>query len=127
MTSEFDGSEPRPTRGRRSPLIPRQLGHPRGLVCHLTGRMMVRRNCCLNEWVVDQLTNRDGSDITRIVEVGPGPGLGLAYLLAAFPKAQVWGIDHSAVMLRLAKTRNAAAIRSDRLTLTNGDIATLTA
>ena len=83
---------------------------------------MVRGNCCFNEWIVDQLADRGGSEVRRIVEVGSGPGIGLAYLLAAFPDAQLWGIDHSAVMLKQARTRNAAAIRSGQLTLTNGDL-----
>jgi trans-aconitate methyltransferase len=79
---------------------------------------MARGNECLNEWVVDRLAASRSARGGRIVEIGPGPGVGLSYVLAAFPTAQVWGIDQSAVMLRQARHRNAAAIRTGRLTLT---------
>ena len=107
---------------RRPPAVGKHLGHPRGVLGHLAGRMMVRGNESLNEWLVDQLAERNEWDGSRIVEVGFGPGLGLANLLAAFPSARVWGIDHSAVMVQQARFRNIAAVRSGRLTLRRGDV-----
>jgi len=127
MTYELGVSAPRPSRTQRVPMITRHLGHPRGIFGHVTGRMMLRGNDCLNEWVVDSLADRDGSGIRRIVEVGPGPGVGITYLLGAFPAAQVWGIDHSAVMVKQARHRNAEAVRSGRLTLMRGDLDALAA
>jgi SAM-dependent methyltransferase len=106
-------------------MITRNLGHPRGIVGHVTGRMMFRGNDCLNEWVVDRLADRFGSGIKRIIEIGPGPGVGLSYLLGAFPAAQVWGVDHSAVMVKQARRNNSAAVRSGRLTVVRGDLAAL--
>jgi SAM-dependent methyltransferase len=107
-------------------MITRQLAHPRGIVGHITGRLMLRGNDCLNEWVVDRLADRRGTVFRRIVEIGPGPGVGLAYLLEAFPAARVWGIDHSAVMVRQARHNNAEAIRSGRLEVVRGDLDALT-
>ena len=108
MTYELGVSAPRPSRTQRVPMITRHLGHPRGIFGHVTGRMMLR-------------------GIRRIVEVGPGPGVGITYLLGAFPAAQVWGIDHSAVMVKQARHRNAEAVRSGRLTLMRGDLDALAA
>src|SRR6478672_3837038 len=93
--------------GKQVPIISRHLGNPHGIVGHVAGRMMVRGNECINEWVVDELVDRNRSEITRIVEVGPGPGVGLSYLLAAFPAAQVWGIDHSGLMVEQGRSGNA--------------------
>ena len=121
MTDELVSSAARPSRNRRVPMITRNLGHPRGIVGRITGRLMSRGNDCLNEWVVDRLAERHTSGIRRIVEIGPGPGVGLGYLLEAFPAAQVWGIDHSAVMVRQARRSNSDAVRSGRLMVMRGD------
>ena len=75
----------------------------------------------MNEWVVDRLAERHKSGIRRIVEIGPGPGVGLSYLLEAFPAAMVWGLDHSAVMVRQARRSNSDAVRSGRLMVMRGD------
>jgi len=123
VTSEV-GPSPRSQRSweNRATIIPRHLGHPRGIVGRVTGRMMVRGNECLNEWIVDELADRTRSEMRRIVEVGPGPGVGLSYLLAAFPAAQVCGIDHSGLMVKQARRRNAASVQSGRLTLVQGNV-----
>ena len=125
MTDELVSSTARPSRNRRVPMITRNLGHPRGIFGRITGRLMSRGNDCLNEWVVDRLAERHTSGIRRIVEIGPGPGVGLSYLLEAFPAAQVWGLDHSAVMVRQARRSNSDAVRSGRLMVIRGDLDTL--
>ncbi len=127
MTEELVSSGIQPSKTRRLPTITRNLGHPRGIVGHFTGRLMHRGNDSLNEWVVDRLADRHESGISRIIEIGPGPGVGLSYLLAAFPAAQVWGIDHSAVMVRQARRNNSEAVRSGRLNVLRGDLNTLSA
>jgi SAM-dependent methyltransferase len=100
----------------------RQFGHPRGLAGRLVGRFMARGNAGFNTWVVAAL--REGLDpsmVTRVIELGPGPGVGLACLLDAFPHAQVWGVDQSSTMLGQARRRNKAAVRAGRLQLVQGD------
>ncbi|NIH77933.1 class I SAM-dependent methyltransferase [Amycolatopsis viridis] len=106
----------------RPPLVARQFSHPTGPLGRVAGRMMALGNGGLNAWVVATTAARlDPAAVGRVAELGPGPGLGLARLLDAFPHAQVWGVDRSEAMLRQARRRNAAAHRAGRLTLLRGD------
>jgi SAM-dependent methyltransferase len=68
-----------------------------------------------NRWVVALL---DVRPTDRVLEIGFGPGLAIAGLARA-GAGHVYGVDHSAVMLRRASKRNAAAIRAGRVTLVN--------
>ena len=52
----------------------------------------------------------------RVLEIGFGPGVAVAELVRG-GAGHVYGVDHSTVMLRQASRRNAAAIRSGRVTL----------
>jgi ubiquinone/menaquinone biosynthesis C-methylase UbiE len=52
----------------------------------------------------------------RVLEIGFGPGIAVAALVRG-GAGHVYGLDHSAVMLRQASRRNAAAIRAGRVTL----------
>lgn len=106
--------------------IARQFGHPRGMAGRLVGRMMARGNGAFNVWMVQSLRERlEPGAVTRVVELGPGPGVGLACLLEAFPRAQVWGVDRSSTMLGQARRRNAPAVRTGRLQLAQGDTSTV--
>ena len=69
-------------------------------------------------WVVS-LLNVQPAD--QVLEIGFGPGLAIAALVRA-GAGQVYGIDHSAVMLRQASRRNAAAIRAGRVTLLRASV-----
>jgi ubiquinone/menaquinone biosynthesis C-methylase UbiE len=62
----------------------------------------------------------------RALEIGFGPGNAIAEL-ARSGAGHVYGIDHSAVMLRQASRRNAAAIRADLVALINAPAAQLPA
>jgi ubiquinone/menaquinone biosynthesis C-methylase UbiE len=66
-----------------------------------------------NGWVVSLL---DVQPADQVLEIGFGPGVAIAALVRA-GAGHVYGIDHSAVMLRQASRRNAAAIRAGRVTL----------
>jgi ubiquinone/menaquinone biosynthesis C-methylase UbiE len=68
-----------------------------------------------NRWAVSLLAVRPAD---RVLEIGFGPGVAVAELVRA-GAGHVYGIDHSAVMLRQASRRNAAAIRAGRVTLVN--------
>ena len=92
-------------------MIARQFERPRGLLGRLVGRGMARRNGDLSRWVVSEVRKECANDDTRIVELGPGPGIGLQELLRVFPAAQVWGVDLSAEMLSQSRKRNMAAVR----------------
>jgi SAM-dependent methyltransferase len=67
-----------------------------------------------NEWVVSLLDVRPAD---RVLEVGFGPGVAVRALAARATSGCVLGIDHSPVMVRQARRRNAAAVRAGRVDL----------
>jgi SAM-dependent methyltransferase len=91
--------------------------HPRGAAGSVTGWVFAHRpsNRQRNRWVVSLLGVQPTD---RILEIGFGPGVAVAELVRA-GAGQVYGADHSGVMLRQASRRNAAAIRAGRVTLVN--------
>ena len=105
-------------------IVGRQFGRPDGVLGQVAGRFMARNNAHLNEWVVDQLAQRDAV-VNRILELGPGPGVGTGALLASFPQAEVVAVDPSRVMLRQLRRRNQAAIRAGRLSTLEGTVDSL--
>ncbi len=94
--------------------------HPRGAAGSVTGWVFAHRpsNRQRNRWVVSLL---DVPPAGRVLEIGFGPGLAVAELARA-GAGHVYGADHSAVMLRQASRRNAAAIRAGRITLVNAPV-----
>jgi SAM-dependent methyltransferase len=70
-----------------------------------------------NRWVVSLL---DVQPSDRILEVGFGPGIAVAALSDLAREGVVFGVDHSDVMVRVARRRNAAAIRAGRVDLRLG-------
>jgi trans-aconitate methyltransferase len=107
--------------------LAQQFGHPSGLLGAVVGRGMARGNAELSRWVVQQAKARHGDGVSRVAELGPGPGVGLETLLAEFPAAQVWGVDLSSVMLSQSRKRNRSAVTAGRLTLLEGGVAALSA
>jgi trans-aconitate methyltransferase len=101
-------------------LIGRQYGDPRGLVGGLVGRAMARGNARFNRWVVATLASASAAELSRVVELGCGPGVGLEELLRVFPFARVWGVDSSPVMIKQARRRNQGAVESGRVRLIEG-------
>jgi SAM-dependent methyltransferase len=94
----------------------RQFGRPHGVAGRMAGWVMTHRgsNRRRNLWVVALL---DVQPTDRILEIGFGPGLAIAELARHATRGHVYGIDHSAVMVRQAGKRNAAAIRAGRVGL----------
>jgi ubiquinone/menaquinone biosynthesis C-methylase UbiE len=94
----------------------RQFHHPRGIPGRLAGFVMAHRdsNVRRNRWVAALL---DVQPTDRVLEVGFGPGIAIAELARRATQGRVYGIDHSAVMVRQASQRNAAAIRAQRVEL----------
>jgi SAM-dependent methyltransferase len=91
--------------------------HPRGAAGGVTGWVFAHRpsNRQRNRWAVSLLAVRPAD---QVLEIGFGPGVAVAELVRA-GAGHVYGIDHSAVMLRQASRRNAAAIRAGLVTLIN--------
>lgn len=96
-----------------------QFKRPSGALGAVAGWIMAARdsNRARNRWTVDLL---DIQPTDRILEIGFGPGLGLALAAAKATAGTVVGIDHSEVMFRQAGTRNRDAIASGRLKLRLG-------
>jgi ubiquinone/menaquinone biosynthesis C-methylase UbiE len=94
----------------------RQFGAPHGVVGRMAGWFMAHRgsNRRRNRWAVARL---DVQPTDRVLEIGFGPGIAIAELAARASQGTVYGIDHSAVMVRQASRRNAAAIRAGRVRL----------
>jgi trans-aconitate methyltransferase len=107
--------------------LAQQFGHPSGLLGAVVGRGMARGNAELSRWVVQQATAHHDDGVSRVAELGPGPGVGLEALLAEFPAAQVWGVDLSSVMLSQSRKRNRSAVTAGRLTLLEGGVSALSA
>jgi trans-aconitate methyltransferase len=107
--------------------LARQFGRPSGLLGAVVGRGMARGNAELSRWVVRQAATHHGEAVSRVAELGPGPGVGLAALLAQFPDARVWGVDLSPVMLSQSRKRNRPAVDAGRLTLVEGGVSALRA
>jgi ubiquinone/menaquinone biosynthesis C-methylase UbiE len=96
--------------------VMRQFGHPSGIGGTLAGWVMAHRssNRQRNRWVVSLL---DVQPTDRVLEIGFGPGLAIAELSRRATRGMVYGVDHSATMLKQAAKRNAAAIRAERVRL----------
>jgi trans-aconitate methyltransferase len=106
-------------------IVAGQFGRPHGVMGRLVGRIMVRGNGDFNRWVVAELHAQYQGDARRIVELGPGPGVGLEAAISAFPAAEFWGIDPSPEMLSQSRKRNLKPVVTGRLTLARGDVASL--
>jgi SAM-dependent methyltransferase len=94
--------------------------HPHGAAGSVTGWVFAHRpsNRERNRWAVSLL---DVQPADRVLEIGFGPGVAIAALARA-GAGHVYGVDHSAVMLRQASRRNASAIRAGRVTLVNAPV-----
>ena len=96
-----------------------QFMRPRGFAGRLVGWEMALRpsNRKRNIWAVGLL----GVEPTdRVLEIGFGPGIAIRELSRRATHGLVCGVDHSAVMVRQATRRNAAAVRAGRVDLRLG-------
>jgi trans-aconitate methyltransferase len=105
-------------------IVGRQFGRPAGLLGRIVGGLMARGNGPFNTALVAKLHELH-SGAARIADVGCGPGVGLAALLAQFPQAQVVGTDLSPQMLAQSRKRNSGAIDAGRLELREGDVTSI--
>jgi protein-L-isoaspartate O-methyltransferase len=89
---------------------------PRGVRGRAAGWIMGHRssNVRRSRWAVALL---DVQPTDRVLEIGFGPGVAIAALAERVSSGRVVGIERSPVMLRQARRRNAAAIRTGRVHL----------
>src|SRR5262249_18991048 len=97
---------------------------PTGLVGVLVGLVMsVRPSNRVRSLRTLELLDIRPQD--RVLEVGFGPGLAIARAAQIATAGRVVGIDHSALMLRLAGRRDVGAIRAGRVELLLGSATAL--
>jgi trans-aconitate methyltransferase len=99
-----------------------QFHRPTGPFGHVVGWIMATRrsNVERNRWAVDQL---GVGPTDRVLEIGFGPGVAVEALAARVTEGLVFGVDHSEVMVRAARRRNAAAVAAGRVVLTTAGVA----
>lgn len=96
--------------------VVRQFHNPTGPGGHVVGWIMGHRssNVARNRWAVGLL---DVQADARVLELGCGPGIALAAFAERAKEGLVVGVDHSPVMIRHARRRNAAAVAAGRVRL----------
>lgn len=93
-----------------------QFGAPKGPGGWLAAHLVARLTADANRWMIDCLeVGRDD----RVLDVGCGPGLAVAYAAASDSRAV--GVDASPTMVRHAGRRNRAAIRQGRVEIRRAD------
>jgi len=104
------------TTDRARRIVVRQFRNPTGPAGHVAGWIMGRRgsNVARSRWAVGLLDVRADA---RVLELGCGPGVALAALAERADEGLVVGVDHSRVMIRHARHRNAAAVAAGRVRL----------
>jgi ubiquinone/menaquinone biosynthesis C-methylase UbiE len=102
----------------RPEFIARQGRRPSGWLGEIVARVMARETVDANRVALDllELKARD-----HVLEVGFGHGATLRRAAEIVADGFVAGIDHSDVMLRLAKRRNAQNLRIGRMELRRAD------
>jgi SAM-dependent methyltransferase len=83
-------------------VIDNQFARPRGILGRVVGRMMARRNAILTQRTIAALHLRGDE---TVVEIGPGPGVGLLLLAESLPHGQVIGAEPSSAMRAQAASR----------------------
>jgi ubiquinone/menaquinone biosynthesis C-methylase UbiE len=102
--------------------VGRQFGRPHGPLGLIAARLMRGGNAPLNRWMVDLLEVEPGD---RVLEVGFGPGVALAELLARASGGFVVGVDASGLMVRKARSRHGTDVAAGRLEIHQGDAGSL--
>jgi ubiquinone/menaquinone biosynthesis C-methylase UbiE len=99
--------------------IQSQFIEPHGFAGWLAGWEMALRpsNRRRIAWAVSLL---DAAPTDRVLEIGFGPGIAIRELSRRVTLGLVCGVDHSAVMVRQAARRNAAAMSAGRVDLRLG-------
>ena len=107
---------------RRPRFIAEQARHARGALGRLIAYVMAFETWGDNQHAIDALAI-DGCD--RVLDIGCGPGRGLAELAARAPKGVVVGVDPSDVMVASAARRNRRLIETRRVAVARGGVEAL--
>lgn len=96
-----------------------QFRRPRGFWGHVAGMLMAATTGSRNQWTLSLLDVQPGD---RILEIGYGPGVGIALASRLVEGGTVTGIDPSEAMRAQAERRNIAAVREGKVRLVTGTI-----
>jgi SAM-dependent methyltransferase len=98
-----------------------QFMRPHGFAGRIAGWVMAHRssNRQRNRWVVSLL---DVRPTDRVLEIGFGPGIAIEELTRLAVSGQIVGVDHSELMVRQARRRNAPAVSSGLVDLRIGSV-----
>lgn len=104
------------------PVPDSQFGAPRGVRGWIAGQVVSRLTSEANRWAVGCLGVMPGD---RLLDIGCGPGLGLAIAAGAARGGWVTGVDSSPIMLRQARRRNRGRRREGGVTVVAADACAL--
>lgn len=104
------------------PALAKQLRKPEGDVGEEVGKVMAEFNGHALTFTFECLQLQPAD---RVLEIGFGPGEGIAEAVRLTPKGFVAGIDHSATMLTMAERRNHRAVMQEHVELTLGSASEL--
>ncbi len=99
-------------------LLAQQFRKPSGLLGRYALNFMLRNNRTKIEWAV-HLCDIQENDV--VLEIGFGPGIGIATAAALATKGKVYGLDFSRAMVRRAARHNRALVKTGRVILLFGD------
>jgi SAM-dependent methyltransferase len=102
--------------------VSRQFGKPSGLFGRIIEKRMSRRTAGDAKWTVSLLNIQPRS---RVLEIGFGGGVSTQLASKEASEGFVAGIDHSTTMVRVARERNAAAVKAGHMELKQGDAASI--
>jgi SAM-dependent methyltransferase len=103
---------------RRPLFIARQGWRPTGLLGKFVARIMAHETAAANRIALDLLDLQPGD---QVLELGFGHGRSLAMAAQMAAGGFVVGIDHSKLMLQMARSRNRYDLRTGRMELILGD------
>ena len=99
-----------------------QGGHPKGLLGKIVGSLMNLNHSSIYRWGVESLTPDQGA---TVLDIGCGGGAAIKNLAAQIPDGTVYGIDHSAEMVDLAKRVNRSNVASGRVIVDHASVSDL--
>jgi ubiquinone/menaquinone biosynthesis C-methylase UbiE len=102
--------------------ISNQFSKPSGLFGRYIEKGMSKRTTFDAEWTISHLNIQPTS---RLIEIGFGGGYAAQLASQQASQGFVAGIDHSDTMVQIASKRNAEAIKTKRMELSQGDAGTV--
>lgn len=98
--------------------IDEQHQRPSGVVGRIIGNRMARQHEPENLWTISLLSLHSAD---TVLEVGFGPGIAIEQIAAYVTEGHTSGIDLSHTMVRVARKRNAQAVKAGSVDLSYGE------